>query len=99
MAANGLTATENDDFVFNDQAVVFQPGNTQQTRQVVINNDLAVESSEFFNVVLTSTDEKVDIVNPDTTVVTISDNDGIASIFKLFLSCNLFKFGFYLKYP
>ena len=94
MAANGLTATENDDFIFNDQAVVFQHGNTQQTRQVVINNDLAVESSEFFNVVLTSTDEKVDIVNPDTTVVTISDNDGIASIFKLFCLVIFSSLGF-----
>lgn len=71
-----MTATENNDFTFNDQAVVFQPGNTQVTRQVIINNDNAVEAVEFFNVVLTSTDGNVEIGDPDTTIVTINDNDG-----------------------
>ena len=76
MAANGLTATEGSDFVFNDQTVVFQPGQTQQTRSVVVENDFAVESIEFFNVVLTSTDGNVEIGSPDTTIISIVDNDG-----------------------
>ncbi|CAB4009565.1 partial, partial [Paramuricea clavata] len=82
LAANGLTATENNDFIFNDQAVVFQPGNTQVTRQVVINNDNAVEALEFFNVVLTSTDGNVEIGDPDRTIVTINDNDDASLFFQ-----------------
>ena len=85
MAATGLNATENADFIFNGQTVQFQPGDTQETRQVVINNDNAVESTEFFNVVLTSNDGKVEIQNPDTTVISINDNDGTVS-----LSCFLY---------
>ena len=84
MAANGLTATEGSDFVFNDQTVVFQPGQTQQTRFVVVENDFAVESiREFFNVVLTSTDGNVEIGSPDTTIISIVDNDGTSIEFFL----------------
>ena len=76
MATTGLTATENTDFIFNNQPVQFQPGDTRETRQVFINNDNTVESAEFFNVIVSSTDEKVQIRDPDTTVVSITDNDG-----------------------
>ncbi|XP_028399458.1 uncharacterized protein LOC114522881 [Dendronephthya gigantea] len=75
LKANGLTATKGDDFTFADQSVVFQPGDTQQTRLVVINGDNVVEPTEFFNVVLTSTDGNVQIGTPSTTVVTIEDDD------------------------
>ena len=77
MSATGLTATENADFVFNDERVQFQPGDTQETRQVSINNDNAVESTEFFRVTLTSTDGKVETQDPTSTVVSIIDDDGM----------------------
>ena len=83
MAASGLTATEGSDFVFNDQTVVFQPGQTQQTRFILVENDVAVESIEFFNVVLTSTDGNVEIGSPDTTAISIVDNDGTSIEFFL----------------
>ena len=76
MAANGLTATKENDFTFTDQSVVFQPGDTQKTRQVVINGDNVVEPTEFLSVVLTSTDGNVQIGTPSTTIVFIEDDDG-----------------------
>ena len=76
MTAAGLTATENADYIFNDQTVQFQPGDTQETRQVVINNDNAVEPTEFFRVTLTSTDGNVETQDPTSTVISIIDNDG-----------------------
>ena len=90
MAASGLTATEGSDFVFNDQTVVFQPGQTQQTRFILVENDVAVESIEFFNVVLTSTDGNVEIGSPDTTTIRIVDNDGTSSIEFFLLSIVIF---------
>ena len=81
LAANGLSATENNDFSFNDQTVVFQPGDTQATRQFFITDDTVVESAEFATVSLTSTDGNVVIVTPRTTTITIADNDGTSIVF------------------
>ena len=81
MGASGLSATEVDDFNFNDQSVVFQPGETQKTRQFFITNDTAVESTEFVTVTLTSNDGNVEIGTPSTASVSIADNDGTPIIF------------------
>ena len=81
LTATEFTATENADFIFNDQTVQFQLADTQITRQVVINNDTAVESTESFNVSLTSNDKKVEIQDPDTTLISIVDNDGTVFVF------------------
>ena len=87
MAANELSAKEGDDFVFNDQTVVFQPGDTQATRQFVIIDDAVEENVEFATVALTSTDGNVVIGTPGTTTINIEDNDGT---FILFSECFLF---------
>ena len=93
LTATGLTATENSDFVFNDQTVQFQPGDTQQTRQVLIDNDNAVESTEFFSVTLTSTDGNVETQDPTSTVVSIIDNDGTVN-FVIFCAADILSANF-----
>ena len=85
LAANGLTATEGDDFNFNDQSVVFQPGETQKTRQFFITNDTVVETTEFAAVTLTSSDGNVEFGTPSTATISIADNDGTPIIFLKFL--------------
>lgn len=73
----GLTAA---DFVlFNDSSlIVFEAGVTNQTQciDIFIVNDIILESSEFFNVVLNSSDMDVNIVDGTASIVII-DDDGI----------------------
>ena len=81
MAANGLSATEGNDFAFNDQTVVFQPGDTQATRQFFITDDTVVENAEFATVSLTSSDGNVVIGTPRISTIIIADNDGTSIVF------------------
>ena len=67
--------TTPDDFSITQQTILFESGGTnpQQCIQLVANPDILLENDESFNIMLSSTDDAVDVVD-DTAEVTIQDS-------------------------
>ena len=71
-----LPLTAGSDFMAGPYTVSFTVGQLNATLMVSTVNDNTTELSEYFMVVITSTDESnVDIVSPNMTLITIQDND------------------------
>ena len=64
----------NGDYMRTEQVITFSPGVRQQTVTVQIMDDNIFEILEEFSARLTTSDRRVDIVEPDATVE-IEDND------------------------
>jgi hypothetical protein len=64
---------------------VFQSGFTNSTQcvDIAVVDDAILESSEFFNIILSSSDPDVDIENSMASIVII-DNDGIPVFLKFY---------------
>ena len=64
------------DYILIPENVIFSPGMTgPQCLSISITDDSILENDEVFAVVLSATDQDV-ILNPNTTSVTILDDDG-----------------------
>ena len=82
--------TANDFILRNDSTLIaFESGATSdiQCIEILIVNDTILESSEFFNIALTSSDPDVDIVDGVTSVI-IVDDDGVFVLHVLVYSIN-----------
>ena len=66
------------DYVPGPYQVSFSAGQPSATLSIQTENDDIAEMSEYFKVMIVSTSEpdRVDIGDPDTSYVTIEDNDG-----------------------
>ena len=71
-----LPLTAGDDYETGPYTVSFLAGQLNATLMVSTVNDSTTELSEYFSVVITSADQPtVTIVSPNTTLITIQDND------------------------
>ena len=71
-----LPLTAGTDFIPGPYTVSFTAGQVTATLMVSTVDDDTTELSEYFMVVITSVDQpNVDIVSPNTTLITIQDND------------------------
>ncbi|MBU0677273.1 MAG: DUF11 domain-containing protein [Verrucomicrobia bacterium] len=72
-------ATAGSDFLFASGTLVFSNGVSEQLIEVNILNDSANEPTESFSVVLSNAMYGAAVSSPGTAVVSIRDNDGVAS--------------------
>lgn len=72
--------TVNGDYVGTTQAVTFTPGTAQQTVQVPIIDDSVFESTEQFSAQLTTTDRRVNIVEPSASATIRDDDTGMFTV-------------------
>ena len=71
------TATADSDFINEFATFNFTPSEPREKPLTLrINDDSFVEAPEKFQVILQSLDAQVEIVSPESTTVTITDNDG-----------------------
>ena len=69
------TATQKNDYTFGSGTITFGPGDTSKTIQVLIVDDVIVEGSETFKVILSNASGNFVVGNPNQITVTITDND------------------------
>ena len=69
------TCTAPGDYADPDQQLTFSPGNMFVDVVIAIVNDQIREGAEVFSLLLSTAEQRVNL-NPDTTRITIGDNDG-----------------------
>ena len=70
-----LLCSAPDDYTSVSQDLTFQPGSDRQCVEVAIVNDDELENEEQFTVTITTEEDRVTL-EPDSTTVTITDDDG-----------------------
>ncbi|MCO5205588.1 MAG: hypothetical protein M9928_11180 [Anaerolineae bacterium] len=73
---DGSAQVSDNDYVAVDEQIVFEPGETEETREITIVADTKVESNEFFEIELDSAIDAT-IVEPESAMVTITNDDGL----------------------
>ena len=76
MSATPLSASTDDDYIFNDSVLTFTASVSRRCVDILIVNDDIVEKSEEIILTLSSNDTSVSIISPDT-VITIEDSSFI----------------------
>jgi len=72
-----ITAKQKTDYTFNSGIVQFGPNDTSKTINVLIVNDAFVEGPETFAVTLSNPSGNFVVANPNSVVVTITDDDAV----------------------